>query len=784
MKQSANYGMAVTANGSLQTAFYRTGERSFRGYAFDTGNPNHKPVVEIIVDGYPLKSIRADGYAPDLGENQVAGAYHGFACVLPEAVITDAEIIEARLANLDTIVGAPIRLSMPSDPTQQNASEGTVHWLGGLRFSGCFCDSEAAIGNVFVDGSLVSRVRPSRWSHFGKLETDARAVKAFDFWLPRKYADGNAHQLVVRNDRGEDISGKPIVFIAYADGLRELVASTGLSGQERLRAQLFDEFLPMSVPFSAYQDWRERFPILIGPTVPLSCGVLMVGGGAAEETLASLKEQIHHEWVAAALPETRNPFAFKSELALEFLRNDGSCDFVVFMLSGTVLAPTALQRLASAFAEYPEAQLVYGDVDFLSDDGSIWPLAFPVFDYERMLEQGYCACLFAVRRVAAERSIAAGASNLYRIFNSTLDDGTISRANIVHLPGALGTLPRFDKYAAGCVLTVATGEHLRHKGVQATVTLRHGGVLPAVQVSRKRNAASVTVIIPTRNRYDLLRNCIESIRPAVERIQAEILIVDNDSADSAALECFAEINKRAAKVIRVPGEFNFAKLNNCAATAANGEILCFLDDDVKALNDQWLDEMLSRIADREVGAVGGLLIYPSKIVQHGGIVLGPSFAAADAFNDRLDGDVGYCDLLRVAHECSAVTAACLATRRDYFFAVGGMDEVRFPIHFSDVDYCLKLRAGGKRIVFTPHARLLHLESAGRRRNGKAGHKEQFERELQDLRAKWGAVLAADPYYSPILSREPIPFSALAWPPGRIEPRANKRPVAIEVPAGF
>jgi GT2 family glycosyltransferase len=427
---------------------------------------------------------------------------------------------------------------------------------------------------------------------------------------------------------------------------------------------------------------------------------------------------------------------------------------------------------------------VYADVDFLSDDGSIWPLAFPAFDYERMLEQGYCACLFAVRRVAAERSIATGASNLYRIFNSALEDGNISAANVVHLPGALGTLPPFDKYTASCVLADATGEHLRHKGVQATVTLRHGGVLPAVQITRKCNAASVTVIIPTRNRHDLLRNCIESIRPAVERIQAEILIVDNDSADSATLECFAETDKLIAKIIRVPGEFNFATLHNCAAKAANGEILCFLDNGVKALNDQWLDEMLSRISERDVGAVGALLIWPSKVVRHGGIVLGPSFAVADAFNDRLDGDVGYCDLLRVAHECSAVTAACLATRRDYFFAVGGMDEVQFPINFNDVDYCLKLRASGKRIVFTPHAKLWHLESASRRRNGTAGHKDQFERELQNLRAKWGAVLAADPYYSPILSRDPNPFSALAWPPGPIEPRANKRPVGIEIPAGF
>jgi hypothetical protein len=113
-----------------------------------------------------------------------------------------------------------------------------------------------------------------------------------------------------------------------------------------------------------------------------------------------------------------------------------------------------------------------------------------------------------------------------------------------------------------------------------------------------------------------------------------------------------------------------------------------------------------------------------------------------------------------------------------------MDEVRFPVNFNDVDYCLKLRANGKRIVFTPHARLIHLEAASRGADVRADQEQRFERELQNLRTKWGAVLAADPYYSPILSRDPIPFSALAWPIGPMEPRVNKPPVPVPAPCGF
>jgi GT2 family glycosyltransferase len=401
-----------------------------------------------------------------------------------------------------------------------------------------------------------------------------------------------------------------------------------------------------------------------------------------------------------------------------------------------------------------------------------------------MLEQGYCAYLFALRRAAAERSLQAGASNLYRIFNSILDDRLVSHRDIVHLPGSLGTLPEFDKAAAGSTLTAATSEHLQRRGITAEATPQPGGMLCAVQITRIHHRVATTIVIPTRNLQHLLRNCIDSIRPAVERTRAEILVVDNDSSDPDTLQYLAEIENRTARVLRVPGEFNFPRLNNLAAKAAHGEMLCLLNNDVKAIDDQWLDEMLTRIVERDVGAVGALLIWPSGIVQHGGVVLGPSFAAVHAFNDRMDGDAGYGDLLRVAHECTAVTAACLVTRRREYLEVGGMDEVRFPVNFNDVDYCLKLRARGKRIVVTPHAKLVHLKSASRGPNVGANHERRFERELQNLRAKWGAVIAADPYYSPMLSLDPIPFSALAWPPRAMEPRVNQAPVSIQIPSGF
>jgi GT2 family glycosyltransferase len=194
--------------------------------------------------------------------------------------------------------------------------------------------------------------------------------------------------------------------------------------------------------------------------------------------------------------------------------------------------------------------------------------------------------------------------------------------------------------------------------------------------------------------------------------------------------------------------------------------------------------MRSRLGTEDVGAVGALLLWPSGGVQHAGTVLGPSFAAAHAFCDRLHTDPGYTDLLCVAHECSAVTAACLLTRRQDYLDVGGMDELHFPVNFNDVDYCLRLRAKGKRVVLTPHARLYHFESVSRGKDDSPEKAGRFSRELRNLRARWGEYLMADPYYSPILSLDAIPFSGLAWPPRVREARINDAPVAADIPPGF
>ena len=767
------------------TAFRRTGALGFTGLAIDRHYPDRILVVEIIIDGIAVSTVRADQRAPAFDPEQQGNAGHGFVFDMPDDVVRDAVLIEARLANLGTPVGAPIRLDRGFEATPPSRDPGEVNWLGGLHVSGWCTAPEAVPLAILIDGVLVDHVRPTAWKQVGSDPRTATPVQCFTAHLPVEFADGVVHRCTVLTSRNDPLGGSPFAFVAFQDTLRGAVLGSGASERDLIRAELFDRLVPLSVPFSDYEAWRASERPEVGCPTQEPCAVIMIGEGAANDTLESLAGQSHDNWVAVSLSRAAEPTGFDNASLKRVVEQDaGHCRMFVFALSGTVLRASALQRIAYALSAVDGAIAVYPDVDLQAGDGSVWPLAFPIFDYERMLEQGYCTLLFALSRAATLRSLAAGADTLQRLFSAALDEGPRMAASVIHCPGSLAILPRFEPSAIVGALANSSLDHLARRGVAARVGPAKPGVLPAVRVVRAHANPRTTLVIPSRNRRDLLEACVESIMPAVRRHTAEILIVDNDTTEVDALRYLRRLQTRGVETIRAPGAFNFARLANRGVAEAHGDLVCLLNNDVVALDADWLDEMLGRMADESVGVVAPLLVWPSRIVQHGGIVLGPKFEVAHAFTDRLDSDGGYGDLLRVAHECSAVTAACLLTRRADYRAVGGMDETRFPINFNDVDYCLKVREAGKRIVITPHAKLIHAESSSRGSSWSPDRRALFERERRSLQLKWGRVLVDDPFYSPILSLDPNPYAALAAHTRSLEPRSNACPVSVGVPDGF
>jgi GT2 family glycosyltransferase len=219
---------------------------------------------------------------------------------------------------------------------------------------------------------------------------------------------------------------------------------------------------------------------------------------------------------------------------------------------------------------------------------------------------------------------------------------------------------------------------------------------------------------------------------------------------------------------------NFSGACNQGAAAAKADYLLFLNNDVEIVEAGWLDELRSHFADRNVAGVGARLLWPNGVVQHAGVVVGTGFAAGHAFDHHLASDTGHADGLLIARECSALTAACLMVRRVDFDGVGGFDEEAFPVAFNDVDLCLKLRAKQRRLVWTPHATLLHKESQSRGKEDTPEKLRRAQREVQNLRSRWGPDLVADPYYHPSLNLSTHPFSGLAMPPRELSARRNRR----------
>jgi GT2 family glycosyltransferase len=776
----------ANADTALQGAFSRITDEGFDGYVYDKSDLTRRFVVELLLDGMPLKLTRANSYSHELAQQGVGDGCYGFSFIVPPAVLGTGSAVEARLANDGSPFAAPIALNAPAEPPPWR-ERGDARWMGGLRFTGwCNADrSEIPNITVMIDGEPAATAQAALWTHLGSGD-NVRAVRGFDLHLPDRFADGKVRRVRFINGNGQEITREPVAFVALPDALARMLASMGQIETEQLRGALFDRLVPVSLPLSDYRRWRERFPIKTEARSSAAVAIVLVGDGPVEQSMQSVEVQDYPDWLAAAMPDQTSPTGFDRKLLDGFLNGDAShCKIVFFSLSGVRFSPHSLQRIANAFADFPDADLAYADVDIERSDGTVWPLALPAFDYERMLEQGYGSHLFAVRRTALDAMLKTGATNLYRLFNSALDryDDDAAR-RVVHIPGSLGTLPPLRLGPASAELAAASAEHLKARGVAAKVHKGSGSVLPAAYVARAIARGSTTIVIPVRDKPALLRTCLKSIQRAAAAARAEIMIIDNDSSDPEMLDYLDQLDGRSALVIRAPGYFNFSRLNNVAAEKAQSDYLCLMNNDIQAIDDRWLNEMLGRIAEPDVGAVGALLLWPTGVVQHGGVVLGSSFAAMHAFNDRMQSDPGYADALRVAHEGSGVTAACMLTRRRDYLDVGGMDELRFPVNFNDIDYCLKLRAVGKRVIFTPHAKLLHHESASRGTDRAPDRAGRFERELRTLRARWGECLADDPYYNPVLSLDPVPFSGLAWPPRSMAPRTNDTPKPVDTLPGL
>lgn len=267
---------------------------------------------------------------------------------------------------------------------------------------------------------------------------------------------------------------------------------------------------------------------------------------------------------------------------------------------------------------------------------------------------------------------------------------------------------------------------------------------------RRRPAGSeplVSVVVPTRDRLDLLAVAIGSLRARTDWPALEVLVVDNGSAEPGTLEWLArEAGAGRVRVVRDDGPFNFARLNNRAVTEARGEVLCLLNNDIEVVEPGWLAEMVALALRDGVGPVGAKLLYPDRTVQHGGVLLGMHGVAGHMDVGLPATAPGFLGRLQAAQEVTAVTAAALVVRRSVWTALGGLDE-SFAVAFNDLDFCLRARALGHVSVFAGTAVLIHHESASRGADRDGGRRARYLDEAARFKARWGDLVLDDPMVS-------------------------------------
>jgi len=262
----------------------------------------------------------------------------------------------------------------------------------------------------------------------------------------------------------------------------------------------------------------------------------------------------------------------------------------------------------------------------------------------------------------------------------------------------------------------------------------------------------VEVIIPTRDRPDLLEACITTLREQTDYPDFGVTIIDNGSQDARALallDQYASLD--GVRVLRYPGAFNFAAINNIGVRETRSELLCFLNDDTRVQHAEWLRELVRHAASPEIGAVGPMLLYPDGTIQHAGVVLGlgPLGLAGHLHRGRSPADHELNGMVDRVRNSSVVTGACLVVRRSAFEEVGGFDE-RFTVCFNDVDLCLKLRARGLRNVWTPDAVLWHDENISQAKRDDSGE-ARYWREAALFESEWAGELRADGCFNPNLA---------------------------------
>lgn len=472
--------------------------------------------------------------------------------------------------------------------------------------------------------------------------------------------------------------------------------------------------------------------------------------------------------IKVAFREENGHISLASNTALEL----ASGDFVALLDHDDTLPPHALYFVAQAIAANPAAQIVYSDEDKIDEHGQRFAPHFKSdWNPDLFYSQNYVCHLGVYRRDILERIGGFRTS-----VEGSQDQDLLLRClphasadNIVHIPRVLYHWRMSEgstaQSASAKSYTTRAGikalqDHLRQQGQQAVSV--EAGQLPNTYRLRwpiPTPAPMVSLIIPTRDKKDVVALAVSSILQKTSYPNYEILIIDNGSQEPATLQWFDEIQQDPrVRVLRYDYPFNYSAINNFGAQFAQGDVLGLVNNDVEVISPDWMTELTSHALRPDVGCVGAKLYFSDGRIQHAGVVLGIGGVAGHSHKYFNGTATGYRSRLCLTQNYPAVTGACLFVRKSTYEEVGGLNEIQLKIAFNDVDFCLRVQERGLRNVWTPFAELYHHESVSRGAEDTPEKKARFAQEVQYMQTRWASHIAQSRYYNPNLTRQREDFS--------------------------
>ena len=464
-------------------------------------------------------------------------------------------------------------------------------------------------------------------------------------------------------------------------------------------------------------------------------------------TIDSVAEQLYPNWILhiSNINTSDSDLSKKiqtisdSRIITSVVSDSDLTDWIVEIKPDTQLHETALFATAVSINKKPEIVFLYSDHDHLDSDGNFCdPYMKPDWNADLFAATNYLTPFIAFKRELWFNYRNDKSDQHLSLLKIT---ETLSPNKIFHIPHVLAT-----------VRISGDGTHL-----QPT----YKRVLHALPDP----APTVSVLIPTKDKGHMLERCLRSLKEKTDYPNFEIVIIDHESTEKYARKIISKAaEKTDTKVIEYSGIFNFSAMINRAAKSASGKVLLLLNNDTEVVNSNWLKEIVSQVSRPEVGVVGALLTFNDGTIQHAGVNPSSEGFMIHGHKHWEGNSLGYFGRLRVAHEVAAVTGACLAIETKDWEALEGLDEENLGVAYNDIDLCLKARSAGLKIIFTPHAKLIHQESVTRGFDDTSEKILRLSTELSVMKSRWGQQLEADPAYNPNLSNEKISFKFLSDPP--------------------